>query len=79
MPKKNSVLEFSNYDKMINVPWIIYADIEALNVPGEEYLFHQTPSCIYLRLISLYPKIKENQEVLFKGENVLRNLLNISK
>ena len=43
MPKKNSVLEFSNYDKMINVPWIIYADIEALNVPRKNIFFIKPP------------------------------------
>ena len=68
-------LKFSNYSKMLKVPFIISADIEAINIPINKIRgkskdkFLQIPSCIYVRLTSQYPDLKSNEEQLFVGSN----------
>ena len=81
-PQNRSKLCFNIYNKMLKVPFIISADIEAINIPlpnvnsNSQNIFKQIPSCIYLRLTSLYPEFKSNEDALFTGVNCTRDFIN---
>ena len=68
------ILKFKNYNYQMPIPFIIVSDIECLNIPVDEkkgknskIKFKHQPSCIYLKLISRYPDLIQNEEKMFKG------------
>ena len=82
MPKEDSKLFFNNYKHLIKVPWIISADIEAINFKVEQHdsipkeaTHIQKPCCIYSKLTSLYPELQENEDRLFIGKDCIKHFV----
>ena len=83
-PKEKSTLNFTNYSYKIKLPFIMIVDIECLNirnydVPNSNEINTitraiQKPSCLYLKIISEYPNLLENQDKLFTGPTCVKEL-----
>ena len=83
MPKEGSQVQFHNYQKRLPVPFVIYADFEAItrkigscSPPGHKsytqaYQTHEV--CGFgLKVVCYYDKKYSKPEVLYRGENVIQ-------
>ena len=76
-------LKFDKFRYHLSVPFVIYADIECVNIINQQpqvrsktvVTAKQVPSCIYLRVKSLYPNLLKDREVLFKGEDCIKRFV----
>src|SRR5688572_14621814 len=85
MPEEGkNILKFQNYHKQMRVPYIIYADFEALNVPVESAALN--PNVSNTRLIAeqkpcsfCYIVVRSDglshKPVLYRGENTVQEFL----
>ena len=67
-----SHVQFKNFKNKLRVPFVVYADLECLQVPDpdDDKIRHHVPSGICLLLVSQHPKVK-NRLKLFHGKDCI--------
>lgn len=71
--ERDKELKFTKYEYKLRVPFVMVSDIECINKKfvdedGEEQI-QQIPSHVFVKLISDYPNVLEEEERLFEGKN----------
>jgi hypothetical protein len=84
MPKQGDVVKFTNINKMIKNPFVIYADFECLTKPIEKdkeatkstfkYQEHE-PCGVAFKVVSEYPELYNKPLELYRGEKPAEWLL----
>ncbi len=82
MPRQ-TLLRFEKFNYQLSVPFVVYADIECVNIQNPEsiqemktkYLAKQVPCCIYLRCKSLYPDLLNDFEEMFQGKDCMKQFV----
>ena len=86
MPKEKSVLKFDNYYKQLNVPFVIYADFEAItekidscqpnNKKSYTNKYQQHTDCGFAyKVVCCYDDELSKDIVVFRGENAVHKFL----
>ena len=76
LDRPENILGFRNYEKMFQLPFVIYADFECILPPvkeGEEEVIHE-PSGFCIYRVSKFKKYK-SRAIVYSGPDVMKSFL----